>query len=106
MRRLIEQDKVACLFNTLGTPTNSAIVSYSTPESCRSSSCPRAPTNGATTRSTPGRSAGSPAIVEAQIYAKYILETKPDAKIGILYQNDISVRITSKGVRDIIQAAL
>ena len=25
---------------------------------------------------------------EAQIYAKYILQQKPDAKIAILYQND------------------
>jgi branched-chain amino acid transport system substrate-binding protein len=39
---------------------------------------------------------------EAQIYAKHILEAKPDAKIGILYQNDVFGQDYLKGVRDII----
>jgi len=37
---------------------------------------------------------------EAKIYAKYILQNKPDAKIGILYQNDAFGKDYLKGIKD------
>ena len=37
---------------------------------------------------------------EAQIYAKYILQTKPNARIGVLYQNDDYGKDYLKGVKD------
>jgi branched-chain amino acid transport system substrate-binding protein len=37
---------------------------------------------------------------EARIYAKYILKEKPDAKIGILYQNDDYGKDYLKGFKD------
>jgi branched-chain amino acid transport system substrate-binding protein len=37
---------------------------------------------------------------ETQIYAKYILETKPDAKIAVLYQNDDYGKDYLKGLKD------
>ena len=40
--------------------------------------------------------------VEGQIFAKYILKTKPDAKIGILYQNDDFGKDYVSGVRDVL----
>jgi branched-chain amino acid transport system substrate-binding protein len=58
-RRLIEQDRVAFLFNTLGTPTNSAIVRYVNQRKVPHLFLSTAPTSGATTRKRPGPSAGS-----------------------------------------------
>ena len=37
---------------------------------------------------------------ETQIYAKYILKNKPDAKIGVLYQNDDYGKDYLKGLKD------
>jgi len=37
---------------------------------------------------------------EARIYAKYLLKTKPDAKIGVLYQNDDFGKDYLKGLKD------
>ena len=37
---------------------------------------------------------------EAQIYAKYILKKKPNAKIGVLYQNDDFGKDYLKGLKD------
>ena len=42
-------------------------------------------------------------VTEAQIYGKYILAQKSDAKIGILYQNDDFGKDYLKGVRDILK---
>jgi len=38
--------------------------------------------------------------IEAQIYAKYLLKNKPDAKIGVLYQNDDFGKDYLKGLKD------
>ena len=51
VRKLVEQDQVAALFQTLGTPTNTAIHKYVNQQRCRTSSWPPAPPSG-TTRST------------------------------------------------------
>src|SRR6478736_566142 len=37
---------------------------------------------------------------ETQIYAKYILKEKPNAKIGVLYQNDDYGKDYLKGLKD------
>jgi branched-chain amino acid transport system substrate-binding protein len=42
-------------------------------------------------------------VTESQVYAKYILAQKPDAKIGILYQNDDFGKDYLNGVRDILK---
>jgi branched-chain amino acid transport system substrate-binding protein len=89
VRRLIEEDQVALLFNTLGTATNSAIQ--------RSVNQKKVPhlflASGADKwgdyEHFPWTMGFAPSYrTEAQIYAKYILKEKPNAKIAILYQND------------------
>jgi branched-chain amino acid transport system substrate-binding protein len=42
-------------------------------------------------------------ITESQVYAKYILKQKPDAKIGILYQNDDFGKDYLRGVKDVLK---
>ena len=89
-RRLVEQEQVAFIFNSLGTrhaaPRSGNI---STTTRCRSSSSRPAPASSAIRSISPGPSAGSPTTRPRRASSrKHILATKPDAKIGVLYQND------------------
>ncbi len=83
-RRLVEQDKVAFLFNHLGTPTNSAIHALREPQE-GPAPVPghRRRQMGALPKEYPWTIGCQPSYrTEAQIYAKYILENKPNAKIA------------------------
>ena len=88
-RRLVEQEQVALLFNSLGTPTNAAIQHY-----CNDNKVPQLfVSTGASMFSDPEHFPWTIGFnpsyrTEARIYAKHILSTKRDAKIGVLYQND------------------
>ncbi len=103
VRRLVEEDQVACLFHTLGTPTNSAIVKY-----CNAKKVPQLfVSTGADKwgdyKEHPWTIGWQPSYrTEAQIYAKYILKEKPDAKIGILYQNDDFGKDYLVGMKDVL----
>jgi len=77
VRRLVEQEQVAFLFQTLGTPCNAAIRQY-----CNDNKVPQL---------FPWTMGCNPTYrTEAHVYAKHILATKPDAKVAVLYQNDDS----------------
>ncbi|MGE5268597.1 MAG: ABC transporter substrate-binding protein [Thiohalocapsa sp.] len=88
-RKLVESDGVAFLVCSVGTPTNSAVWHY-----MNQKKVPQLfPATGASKWNDPK---GHPWTMgffvsyhaEGRIYADYILKNKPDAKIGILYQND------------------
>jgi branched-chain amino acid transport system substrate-binding protein len=89
VRRLVEEEKVAFLFNTLGTPSNLAIRQY-----LNDNKVPQLfVATGAATFSDPKQFPWTMGWqpnyrTEAKIFAQHILKTKPDAKIGVLYQND------------------
>ncbi|MBV8704314.1 MAG: ABC transporter substrate-binding protein, partial [Acetobacteraceae bacterium] len=103
VRRLVEQDKVDFLFHTLGTPTNTAIERY-----CNQRKVPQVfVATGADKwgdyKQFPWTIGLQPSYrTEAQIYAKYILKNKPNAKIAILYQNDDFGKDYLTGVRDVL----
>jgi branched-chain amino acid transport system substrate-binding protein len=101
VRRLVEQERVAFVANTLGTPTNAAIRQYlndnKVPQLFVLSGAPMF----ADPEHYPWTMGFTPSYeTEARIYAKHILATKPDAKIAVLYQNDDSGRSYLKGLRD------
>jgi branched-chain amino acid transport system substrate-binding protein len=89
VRRLVEDDKVAFLFQTLGTPPNLAIRPY-----CNANKVPQLfVSTGASTFADPEHFPWTIGFnpnyqTEARIYGKHILATKPDGKIAVLYQND------------------
>jgi branched-chain amino acid transport system substrate-binding protein len=91
VRRLVEEEKVAFLFQTLGTPCNAAIRQY-----CNDNKVPQLfVATGATMFSDPEHyhwtMGYNPTYrTEGHIYAKHILTTEPDAKVAVLYQNDDS----------------
>jgi len=85
-RRLVEQDRVAFTFNQLGTPTNSAVHRYMNQRKVPHLFLATGADKWANPRDYPWTIGFQPSYrTEAQIYAKYILEQKPDAKIALLY---------------------
>jgi branched-chain amino acid transport system substrate-binding protein len=102
VRRLVEQEHVAFLANTLGTAPNAAIRQY-----CNDNKVPQLfVQSGAPMFADPMHFPWTiPAIpsyqTEGHIYAKHILATKPDARIAVLYQNDDFGKGYLNGLRDV-----
>jgi branched-chain amino acid transport system substrate-binding protein len=103
VRRLIEEDQVALLFNTLGTPTNSAIHRYVNEKKVPHLFISSGADKWGDYQHFPWSMGFQPSFrTEAQIYAKYILKEKPNAKIAILYQNDDLGKDYVAGVKDVL----
>jgi branched-chain amino acid transport system substrate-binding protein len=103
-RRLIEDDKVAALFAPLGTACNSAIVRYVNQKKVPHLFLATGADKWGDHQKDPWTIGWQPSYVtEAQIYAKYILAQKPDATIGMLYQNDDFGKDYLAGVRDVLK---
>ncbi len=101
VRKLVEQEQVLFLAGTLGTPPNSAIHKY-----VNVKGIPHIFVNtGATKWGDPKNFPWTMGFnlnyqAEGHIYANYILENKPNAKIAILYQNDDYGKDYVKGLKD------
>ncbi|MGE0415918.1 MAG: ABC transporter substrate-binding protein [Acetobacteraceae bacterium] len=105
VRRLVEVDQVAFLFNTLGTPTNSAIQRYVNQKKVPHLFLSTGADKWGDYKHFPWTLGFQPSYrTEAQIYTKYILKQKPDAKIAILYQNDDFGKDYPAGVKDVLGA--
>jgi branched-chain amino acid transport system substrate-binding protein len=103
-RRLIEDDKVAALFAPLGTAMNSATVRYVNQRQVPDLFLATGADKWGDYKEHPWTIGWQPSYVtESQVYAKYILAQKPDAKIGILYQNDDFGKDYLHGVRDVMK---
>jgi branched-chain amino acid transport system substrate-binding protein len=103
-RRLVEEDKVAALFAPLGTAPNSAIVRYVNQKKVPHLFLATGADKWGNYQDFPWTIGWQPSYVtESQVYAKYILSQKPDAKIGILYQNDDFGKDYLHGVRDVLK---
>jgi branched-chain amino acid transport system substrate-binding protein len=89
VRRMVEEDRVLLMFNTLGTPPNMAIHGY-----LNDNKVPQLfPATGADQWNDPKHFPWTMMWLpsygrESHIYARYILKNLPGAKIGVLYQND------------------
>jgi branched-chain amino acid transport system substrate-binding protein len=89
IRRLIESDEVMFLVNPVGTAPNMAVVKYINQKKVPHLFVGSGATVFNDPEHYPWTLGWTPHYTsEAQIYAKYILSVKPDAKIGILAQND------------------
>jgi branched-chain amino acid transport system substrate-binding protein len=88
-RKLIEQDEVLFMFGSLGTATNAAVQRYLNSKKVPQLFVLSGASKWADPKNFPWTIPGMPAYQsEGAIYAKYILQTKPDARIAILAQND------------------
>jgi branched-chain amino acid transport system substrate-binding protein len=101
VRKLVEGDEVLLVFSAMGTPSNAAIQKYL--------NLKRVPQLFAATGAT---RFGDPAAfpwtmgwqppyqTEGRVYAKYILDAKPQPRIAVLYQNDDLGKDLLKGLKD------
>ncbi len=89
VRKLVEQDQVLLLFSVLGTPPNTAIRSYLNDNSVPQLFAVTGADKWNDHKHHPWTMGWRPSYrLEARIYGRYILNNLPDAKIGVLYQND------------------
>ena len=100
-RKLVEDDNVLLIFNSLGTPTNTAIQKYMNEEKVPQLFVATGATKWSDPKEYPWTMGWQPSYqTEAHIYARYILEKTPDAKIAVLYQNDDYGKDYLKGLED------
>jgi branched-chain amino acid transport system substrate-binding protein len=89
IRRLVEDEKVAFCFQTLGTAPNLAIRQYLNDNKVPQLFVSTGAAVFADPQHFPWTIGFNPNYqTEAHIYGKHILSTKPEGKIGVLYQND------------------
>ncbi len=101
VRKLVEQEQVAFTFNTLGTPPNSAIQKYLNERKVPHLFVATGATKWGDPEHFPWTIGFQPTYqTEGHIFAKYILEKMPTAKIGVLYQNDDYGKDYVKGLKD------
>jgi len=89
VRKLVEEDQVLLLFNTLGTPPNTAIQGYIDENKVPQLFVATGADKWNDPKHHPWTMGWQPSYrIEARIYARYILQNMPNAKIAVLYQND------------------
>ena len=89
VRKLVEQDKVLCIFNTLGTPSNTAIHKYMNQKKVPQLFVATGASKWGDPKEFPWTMGFQPDYhTEAVIYAKHILANVKDPKIAVLMQND------------------
>jgi branched-chain amino acid transport system substrate-binding protein len=100
-RKLVESDEVLFIFNSLGTPPNSAIHKYMNAKKVPQLFVATGATKWNDPKDFPWTMGWQPNYQsESHIYAKYLLKEKPDAKIAVLYQNDDYGKDYLKGLKD------
>ena len=103
IRKLVEQDGVAFIFQSLGTPPNSANEKYLNAKKIPQLFVATGANKWGNYKQFPWTIGWQPSYrIEAQIYAKYIQAHKPDAKIGLLWQDDDFGKDYVAGVRDVL----
>src|SRR6266404_3654192 len=89
VRKLVEGDEVLFTFQIIGTPSNAAVQKYLNTKKVPQLLAATGASRFSDPQNSPWTIGFNPNYQsEARIYAKYILKNHPDAKIGILYQND------------------
>ena len=100
-RKLVESDEVLFVFNSLGTPPNTAIQKYMNTKKVPQLFVATGATKWNDPKEFPWTMGWQPNYQsESQIYAKYILKELPNARIAILYQNDDYGKDYVKGLKD------
>ena len=104
-RKLVGQDEVLFIMQPLGTPSNSAIHKYMNAKKVPQLFVATGASKWNDPKEFPWTMGWQPNYqTEAGIYAHHILQTKPGAKIGVLYQNDDYGKDYLKGFKDALGA--
>jgi branched-chain amino acid transport system substrate-binding protein len=101
VRKLVESDEVLLVFQSLGTPSNTAIQKYMNAKKVPQLFVATGATKWGDPKGFPWTMGWQPNYQsEGRIYAKYLLQHHPQGKIGILYQNDDYGKDYVKGLKD------
>jgi len=101
VRKLVESDQVLLVFNPLGTPSNSAIHKYMNEQKVPHLFLSTGATKWDDPQHFPWTMGWQPNYqTEGKIYAAYLLKNIPNAKVGVLYQNDDYGKDYLKGFKD------
>lgn len=88
-RKLVEQDEVLFMFNSLGTATNTAVQKYLNQRKVPQLFLGAGGAKFTDPANFPWTMGYQPNFfIEAKIFARYLLNTRPDARIAVLFQND------------------
>ena len=100
-RKLVEQDEVLVVFNSNGTAANSAVQKYLNAKKVPQLFVSTGASKFADPKSFPWTIGWLPTYYkEARAYAQYVVRTRPNAKIAVLYQNDDFGKDYLNGLRD------
>jgi branched-chain amino acid transport system substrate-binding protein len=100
-RKLVESDEVLLIFQSLGTPSNTAIQKYMNAKKVPQLFVATGATKWNDSKNFPWTMGWQPNYQsEGHIYAQYLLKNNPNGKIGILFQNDDYGKDYVKGIKD------
>jgi branched-chain amino acid transport system substrate-binding protein len=100
-RKLVESDEVLFIFQSLGTPTSLSIEKYLNDRKVPQLFVASGATRFGDPKSFPWTMGWNPTYQsEGRIFAQFLLQNYPNAKIGVLYQNDDSGKDYLKGFKD------
>jgi branched-chain amino acid transport system substrate-binding protein len=89
VRKLVESDEVLLTFQIIGTPSNAAVQKYLNTKKVPQLFAATGASKFTDPKNFPWTLGFNPNyFVEGRIYGQYILKTYPNAKVGVLYQND------------------
>jgi len=89
VRKLVESDEVLLTFQLLGTPSNAAVQKYLNAKKVPQLFAATGASKFTDPKNFPWTMGFNPNyFVEGRIYGQYIIKEYPNAKIGVLYQND------------------
>jgi branched-chain amino acid transport system substrate-binding protein len=89
VRKLVESDEVLLTFQLLGTPSNAAVQKYLNAKKVPQLFAATGASKFTDPKNFPWTMGFNPNyFVEGRIYGQYIIKEHPNAKIGVLYQND------------------
>src|ERR1700733_6343692 len=102
IRKLIESDEVFLVFNALGTPTQTAVQKYHNAKKVPQLFLATGASKWNDPKDFPWTMGFQPSYrVEARIFAKYILKSKPGAKVAVFYANDDFGKDYVAGLKDV-----
>lgn len=100
-RRLVEEENVAFIYQPLGTPTSMATRRYLNQKKVPQLFVASGATQFGDRENFPWTMGWQISYqIEGHVYARYVMNEKPDAKISVLYQNDDSGKDFLKGFKD------
>jgi len=89
VRKLVESDEVLLTFQIIGTPSNAAVQKYLNTKKVPQLFAATGASKFTDPKNFPWTLGFNPNyFVEGRIYGQYILKEYPNAKVGVLYQND------------------